>query len=124
MAFLSKRLRDYLKNPKRKIAAQNRDTHRVCLDMDIHACNECGGWETKSETWREEFPVLHETWCSFYPSLANMELESQLETDGSWIFSKWNPLSREYKEAQERTKKALAEGKARAKAFWASFGRS
>jgi hypothetical protein len=128
MGFMSKRLRDFLKNPKRKVAQQNRDTYRVMQAHDIHACRECHGWETKSETWREEFPILHETWCSFYPSLANMELEASLEDSGSFPGSKWDPTpvyvgKSEYLEAQERTKKAVADSKKQAKAFWTSFGK-
>jgi hypothetical protein len=108
MAFLSKRLRDHLTNRKRKIAKYNRDTHRVGVDIDIHACNECGGWETKGEEYhREETPVLHETFCSFYPSLANIALEHSLEDQRKWYGSKWDPnsaLNRQVREACEKTR--------------------
>jgi len=124
VAFPSKRLRDHLTNRKRKKAVYNRDTHRVNVDIDIHACNTCGAWESKSEVCREvnETAIPHEAWCKFYPSLFNIEIEHRLEEEGKWYGSKWSPGYPAYDEAVERTKKAVKDSKERAKAFWASFG--
>ena len=127
MVLPSKHLRDLIvRNARRKPATQNHDTHRVNVNVDIHACNTCGGWETKSETWREQFPIIHETWCKFYPSLANIELEAQLEQSGHWHLSKWDPRPRfvgknEYQEAVARTKAAVADAKRKGKEFWANL---
>jgi len=124
MAFLSKRLRDHLTNRKRKKAVYNRDTFRVNVDIDIHACNACGAWESKSEVCRaeNETAIPHETWCKFYPSLFNIEIEHGLEESGKFWGSKWDPGCRAYDEAVERTQRAVKESKDKAKAFWASFG--
>jgi hypothetical protein len=123
VAFPSKRIREFLAKRKKK-AVYNRDTYRVILAADIHACNTCQAWETKSELCRaeNETPILHEPWCKFYPSLANIELEHRLEESGDWLGSKWDPKCWRYDENVERTKKAVKESKEKAKAFWASFG--
>ena len=124
MAFMSKRLRDLLKK-KRKPFKVNRDSFRVAEAINIQACNTCHGRETKSDTWREEFPILHEPWCKFYPSLANIELEARLEEQGHFLGSKWDDtpsyFSTKYKENIERTKAAVKESKAKAKRFWDTF---
>jgi len=110
MAFLSKRLRDHLTNRKRKIAKYNRNTHRVSVSFDIHACDECGGWETKGQDYhREETPILHETFCSFYPSLANIALEHGLEETRDWHGSKWDPRSLIHDQVHEACRKAKAD---------------
>lgn len=123
MAFPSKRLRELL-HQKRKKALYNRDTHRAILAADIHACNTCDAWETKSELCRaeNEVPIYHEPWCKFYPSLANLELEHRLDESHDWEGSKWDPNSARYEENVARTKRLFAEAKEKAKAFWATFG--
>lgn len=128
MVFLTKGLIESLS--KRKTTRYNRDTHRAMLAMDIHRCSTCHGYETRSEICREmnETPILHETWCKLYPSLANIELETSLAQDGKWDYSKWDPRKRFvgqdlYTEARERTKKAVKESEKAGKAFWAAFGK-
>lgn len=76
---------------RRKPCLQNRDTHRVMLSVDIHACNTCGGWETKGyETQHVEMQILHEPACPFYPSPANLELENGLRKNGTFENCKWD----------------------------------
>jgi hypothetical protein len=66
-----------------------RDSHRVSVDISIHACNECGGWEAGGSRV-DPCPVLHEVTCSFYPGPANLELEERLKKQSNWTGSKWD----------------------------------
>jgi hypothetical protein len=73
-------------------------------------CNECDGWETKGEDiHREETPILHETFCSFYPSLANIALEHSLEERKMWYNSKWDKNSLANHKVHEAFLKAKAD---------------
>lgn len=88
-------LTDVYKKKRRKKCIQYKDSHRVGVDINIEACNLCGGWEIgpnhpASQTRSVELPIIHEVTCSFYPSPANLALENTLRGQGSFKGSKWD----------------------------------